>query len=415
MWLLLVVSFLASIHGLGPQPGSNKGQRTYTRYCSTDTISPYIALDVVVPLVHDTLVFLAISWKLANNSVQDVIIWHSIQAMIFGDHMPAFSRALLQDGQIYYLTTISTGLLALVMLFIPGIQVTFRTSFVAPNIMLMNIMAGHVFRKTRFGIFPENGISTVNVTQTLPLTFDPQVSESEAIAAATLAEPQILNPFTPMAFLLPEVASQVVISGYMVVGSCGVFIWDVINNIKADYILLSRYPMRFPTIVYIMSRRLATLGYVLSATIYQTAPVGRCARFEMALNVFNTIAIPITSILFFIRVRAIYEGNKFVSAFFALMWLAVLAGSFSTTQGVTGTAIGPTSYCMISQMSPYVVAAGVIPLVNDTMIFLAISWRLMRNSLHHVNFKHGVRAIIFGDYMPVFSRALLQDGQIYYL
>ncbi|KAH9476095.1 hypothetical protein JR316_0011665 [Psilocybe cubensis] len=225
---------------------------------------------------------------------------------------------------------------------------------------------------------------------------------------------QILNPATPTAYLRPDEAFQVVITTYVIVASCGVFIWDVITNLGNDYTLVSKYPVRFPTIVYVLSR-LATFGYVLAATIYQTAPVGNCARFEMALNAFNTLAIPITSILFFIRVRAIYENERYISIFFSIMWLAVFAGSLSTTFGVTGISIGPTRYCMISKMSPYVVAAGVVPLVNDTLIFFAISWRLTKNSLHHLDFQVGFRAIVFGDYMPVFSRSLLQDGQKYYL
>lgn len=69
-------------------------------------------------------------------------------------------------------TTISTGLLAFVMFLIPSAQDTFKTTFIVPNIMLMNIMACYVFRKTKFGIFPENGISTISVSQTLPLTFE---------------------------------------------------------------------------------------------------------------------------------------------------------------------------------------------------------------------------------------------------
>lgn len=48
-------------------------------------------------------------------------------------------------------------------------------------------------------------------------------------------------------------------------------------------------------------------------------------------------------------------------------------------------------------------------------LFLAISWILAKKSIHQSNLQHGVRAMVFGDYMPTFSRALLQGGQLYYL
>ncbi|KAH9476102.1 hypothetical protein JR316_0011672 [Psilocybe cubensis] len=172
-WLAVLGCFIFTLQGLEAYPESNPSGTLV--YCATGRISPYIALDFVMPLVHDTLVFLAISWRLAtntlyNNANRDSIIKQGVRAMVFGHYMPAFSRALLQDGQIYYLTTITTGLLAFVMLFITSAEVTWKTTFLVPNMMLMNIMACHVFRKTKLGIFTESGVSTIN-PPTLPIAF----------------------------------------------------------------------------------------------------------------------------------------------------------------------------------------------------------------------------------------------------
>ena len=57
----------------------------------------------------------------------------------------------------------------------------------------------------------------------------------------------------------------------------------------------------------------------------------------------------------------------------------------------------------------------VIPLIYDTCVFLAVSWRLSRNAYDPYTHSSGVRILIFGDYLPIFSKSLLQDGQIYYL
>ena len=58
-----------------------------------------------------------------------------------------------------------------------------------------------------------------------------------------------------------------------------------------------------------------------------------------------------------------------------------------------------------------------IPLIYDTLVFLAITWRLSRNSYDPGpnTLESGIKFLIFGDYLPVFSKALLRDGQAYYL
>lgn len=58
----------------------------------------------------------------------------------------------------------------------------------------------------------------------------------------------------------------------------------------------------------------------------------------------------------------------------------------------------------------------IIPVVNDTFVFLAISWKLMRNAyVEEFNIKGRIRTMVLGDYMPAFSKGMLKDGQSYYL
>jgi len=75
-----------------------------------------------------------------------------------------------------------------------------------------------------------------------------------------------------MAFLPPEIAYQVTISVYIVVGAMGVCVfcslrlepnlsairqvmtWDILNHLRSDYILLFKFPIRPPTTAYFVSR-----------------------------------------------------------------------------------------------------------------------------------------------------------------
>jgi len=152
-----------------------------------------------------------------------------------------------------------------------------------------------------------------------------------------------------------------------------------------------------------------------SSTSSPAAPLRHCKPFEKAVNVLFPLAVCSTALLFFFRVRAVFNRNKWVVTFFTFMWLAVVAGCLSPISGVAGMNIGPTKYCIIASVQPYIATAAIIPLVNDTLVFLAISWRLMQNAHVDQDLKTGFRIFAFGEYMPGLSRALLQDGQAYYL
>jgi len=120
-------------------------------------------------------------------------------------------------------------------------------------------------------------------------------------------------------------------------------------------------------------------------------------------------------LLFFFRVRAMYAGNHCVIGFFLFMWLAVVAGTATTVPGLSAANIGDTDYCIIARIEHYVVAAAIVPAAYDTLAFLAMSWRLMQNSLIEPNLKDRVGIMLFGHHLPAFSRSLLQDGQAYYM
>ncbi|KAF9567211.1 hypothetical protein CPC08DRAFT_617773, partial [Agrocybe pediades] len=226
--------------------------------------------------------------------------------------------------------------------------------------------------------------------------------------------PQLPNPFTPMAFLPPDIAYQVTVASYILVGSLGVLVWDILNNLGSDFRILFKHRITIPTIAYFISR-LGSLAYVLASTIFETAHFGNCAVFEKVVCALFPVAIPSTALLFFFRLRAVFDGNKYVIGFFAFMWVAVLAACITVTRGVTGINIGPTKYCLNAALEDYVSSAAIVPLINDTFIFFAISWRLMTNTHVDYNVRTGVKTLMYGDYLPAFSKTLFQDGQMYYL
>jgi hypothetical protein len=127
------------------------------------------------------------------------------------------------------------------------------------------------------------------------------------------------------------------------------------------------------------------------------------------------ICVPATSLLFFLRVRAVFNRSKYVIWFFSFMWLAVLGAVLILPQGVFATRIGSTRYCATKTLKPFVMVGIIVPLVNDTLVLLAVTVGLAMNTYPEPTLKQGIRIVMYGDYLPAFSRAMLRDNQMYYL
>jgi hypothetical protein len=98
------------------------------------------------------------------------------------------------------------------------------------------------------------------------------------------------------------------------------------------------------------------------------------------------------------------------------LWLAVLGASITVPIGAGAVHLGPTNYCLITEVAPYVGASSILVTVHDTAVFFAISYRLMANSyVAHPTSRDRFAAFISGAYLPAFSKALFIDGQVYYM
>ena len=137
--------------------------------------------------------------------------------------------------------------------------------------------------------------------------------------------------------------------------------------------------------------------------------------------VFFCVVLVLTSLLFLFRTRAVFKRNPWVTTFFAFLWLAVLGGCIALIVDVftpvpVNTVTNTPQLCIDSGINPFAATVTIIPLINDTLIFLATTWRLSRNSYADpYTLESGIKIFILGDHLPVFSKVLLRDGQAYYL
>ncbi|KZP23843.1 hypothetical protein FIBSPDRAFT_447480 [Athelia psychrophila] len=124
-----------------------------------------------------------------------------------------------------------------------------------------------------------------------------------------------------------------------------------------------------------------------------------------------------TALLFYFRVSAVYLNSRIAASLFALGWLAVVGCfAYDSYLGVQKFSSGPDRSCGIilapndkMDASSYASIA-----VYDTMVYLAISWRLSSEPMTGSHWQARLASFFSGSGLYRLSRTLLRDGQFYY-
>jgi len=225
---------------------------------------------------------------------------------------------------------------------------------------------------------------------------------------------ELPNPQTPLAFIPPDIAGWFEITRYVIVGTLGMYLWDILTNIQGDIRLLVKYRIGFSTVAYFLAR-ISVLVFIINSAIFITAQVGDCQKMELAETIGFSVSVSSIALLFFLRVHAVFSEYRLTTLFFAFMWVAVAGCSVTIPVGVTAAHIGPTKFCTRTEVKPYGVLAVIVPSVYDTLIFFSISYRLVQVTSFKRTFIGRMRSFFTPSDLPSFSRTLIQNGQEYYL
>ncbi|KAJ6454643.1 hypothetical protein C8R45DRAFT_846285 [Mycena sanguinolenta] len=225
---------------------------------------------------------------------------------------------------------------------------------------------------------------------------------------------ELPNPFTPLAFLPPALASQFEVSRYLFAGTLGAYVWDIGLNLGNDYVLLFKHRVRFPTIVYFMSR-VFTFAFILTSFVFQIAPVENCNALSVGLGVCLVLSQTSTALLFFLRVTAVWYPSKIAYTVFSILWMAVLGAGITVPLGDRAAHIGPTTQCIITITPASTEFAVITPLINHTAILLAINYHILAHTIVADSSMARLRVFFGGKGLSTLSRALLQSGQHFYL
>ncbi|RDB22998.1 hypothetical protein Hypma_009713 [Hypsizygus marmoreus] len=221
-----------------------------------------------------------------------------------------------------------------------------------------------------------------------------------------------------MAYFPPPEAYQITVASYIAVGSLAGLLWDMLAHLDQEYEIVVRSEISVPTVTYFLAR--LTIFSSLFIAILSTAPLGKsCHRLGEAVCVFYHLTYSTTALLFFLRLRAVYHGNKPIIVLGFLLWLGAIGSALTSLIGSGGSAIEmqPSHYCALSPVTVFVNALPVTSAAFDTFVFLAISWRLLQShNIESQRSKAGLlKHVLLGRDIPAVSRALLQDGHVYYM
>ncbi|TFK38695.1 hypothetical protein BDQ12DRAFT_97634 [Crucibulum laeve] len=225
------------------------------------------------------------------------------------------------------------------------------------------------------------------------------------------------NPYTPS---IPELSQTwtygLQVSGYTLTSALAMFIWDTVINLEDDYQLLFKHTIRPPTVVYYLSRA-STLTSILASLVLQIGNIGDCQALLAFICVSIILTVSMTSMLFLLRVTAVYHDNKVAIRLFVFLWLAVSSMPILTPVILLEVHAGTTQQCNIAVPSngKAIECLAILLLINDTVIFLAISYRVLKFPLIDYSLKSWAKVFFDKGSLPIVSRLLLQSGQYYYL
>lgn len=122
------------------------------------------------------------------------------------------------------------------------------------------------------------------------------------------------------------------------------------------------------------------------------------------------------SLLFLFRIQGVFYGECPIIVVFTLLWLAVVGTSVLAPLSFSGVSIGNTPYCINTRLKDVGSAGIVMAAVDDTLVFIAITTKLVMNHSSGMMSRRQEWKLFFtGEGMGRITRVVLQTGQLYYL
>ncbi len=201
--------------------------------------------------------------------------------------------------------------------------------------------------------------------------------------------------------------------------------------------MLLRARIKLPLIAYFVSR-FTTLGFVIMQVLafglgnhppsahidllnnwcsISGFTARSCKTANAMIIILFSIAISSTSLLLFLRFKAIFNDNLWLVRVYLILWALYVAASAFPASKPFVTSMG--ARC-VSANAPAII--GIIPgigsLLYPAMIYGPIAYRLHANAhleLNEAGLRTHAELLVFGRHLSTFSKTLFLDGQMHLL
>ncbi|KAF8184806.1 hypothetical protein BJ912DRAFT_974128 [Pholiota molesta] len=201
---------------------------------------------------------------------------------------------------------------------------------------------------------------------------------------------------SPLILLPPNVVRKILLATYIHLGTVSVLLWDIINNLRSDWELVSSFRAGLATWVYFTTRT-SILAFSLGRAVILTHPVENCAKFQNALNSFLIIFMASTTFLFYIRVTTLYAMDRTIVHLFGLCWLCTIAVTATFAITFTAEPIAPTDYCLL----------------NDLLLYAAITHKGYQAFIEDAITKGTLNPLLRGTPLSTIAKYLLSESHVY--
>ncbi|KZP28806.1 hypothetical protein FIBSPDRAFT_947212 [Athelia psychrophila] len=201
---------------------------------------------------------------------------------------------------------------------------------------------------------------------------------------------------------------------YVIVACLTLCIWDWMLAFSDELRMVrinNGRGRRFPycLIVLYMLLRLAPIIAKEGCVPTQSAPPWP-TNIAVASILFDCLTLPTASLLFYIRLSAIYLHGKRAMASFGMIWGAVMG------YAICACVQAYEQFTLIHTISPSNTTAWIFiaNVIFDTLVYLAASWRLSAFSTAGDSRKQRFLSFTIGKGLLSLTKALLRSGQFYY-
>ncbi|KZP14901.1 hypothetical protein FIBSPDRAFT_1048550 [Athelia psychrophila] len=204
---------------------------------------------------------------------------------------------------------------------------------------------------------------------------------------------------------------------YVFAANFAAYAYDWLLSISDELAIASKSGLSPSIAIYFLSRVSHVIHLcLLTVFLSSLAPAENCAVLAVMLGTCAVMSLSFTSLLFLLRVRAVYLRSRYVTALFGAFWLVTVSVNIALTakvHGVHSPSPAANGRCIMAGTQSVSLPLASI-FVNDTLIFLAISYRLTANAVTDGGRHSRLLTIFKGKGLYSLSQSLLQTGQLYY-